>query len=1112
MKTTLSISHASFSNKTEAKQPESVASTLDAPPPKTVALPPRKAEKARPAWASKGLLRDDTTLRTSAEDARGSEIGSYQELRDDNVCRPGLGIGPERGEFLRSAYRYLAHRWVNDRSAAMDQIGTELYADMRRAELRAIGGAGYLAQQYGLLTAKDFTPEQNQTGLRITNEHSPEYQRSNFNEEFTLQCQKIYLPRRTEGHPLDQVQFVNSLHAVDRLKERMRAPDSIIGAKYLRHTLVAVEFKTLDDSLHAEKALKLLGLRPSLYEVMKKAHPAPGLFTTPDPKFHNDTALSDLMLAGEKVAAALASLPDKHAMQATGRCAASLLMGLGKALEPKLAASQFKHDPLVANALNALANTVKTLPTMVGDSPRFFAGYAAMLEEMHLLLAATKPYSEDDFKTAAKTMLETRAGKSLDELHIATPKTYLFSSGMDAISMGVRTAKALNRTMRVMELATQRKLPDYFETLDLRTVGNPMDRKDVRMAPLNLSMPEKEGDFDTQNNWDSQKLVQEAKVWLAKRRTRAGQPAVLVLDTTVEKHGPNGTSDLAGVLAGLKEEINNGALKIFLCKSYQKYTAMGSAKIMAGAVTLIAKDDDKTQAAAEQLQEAEDDLGWMQNDESQLLTHFITHAHGSELEMIGNAARNAAFVSEVCFSGHPNAGHRFLLNREEGLPIIATTGGFQTVNVKGKSNAPDTLALQLLMPQLSTRGSFAFLPTSVLVLLSSEINRMRITVGQETREELVEKFYGFGWLNHTRPEVITPAKMLEQAQAVCDKVDVFALAEASLRVLKRHTRPEDETSAMTLRECETLFKELTDARTKAGDAQQATRIEKEFREKLKSGLEACAKHAQNTSLLSEQLEIIGSAFAPHLPDAVRMRTDVDTMHAAMMRPRDAAADAPIDDQQRPFASNMVASLLKIAGIAFDPQNIADEDRADLETFYRAALNAGLPGVSPSARSQIVRDWSRLPVQALAKAVDEQARQDAVDELLRHIHLAPYREDKAKILASISDPVFAALTQPQQRKLIDSLFAPLDAYSRIGFIKNLSDKGAMNKAGACFDKFDADLKSVMQEGQEMIRPEHLSGASLAGDIPAPMSADEAAHIRQQLLQMMQSLAGTLPEAT
>jgi len=63
----------------------------------------------------------------------------------------------------------------------------------------------------------------------------------------------------------------------------------------------------------------------------------------------------------------------------------------------------------------------------------------------------------------------------------------------------------------------------------------------------------------------------------------------------------------------------------------------------------------------------------------------------------------------------------------------------------------------------------------------------RITAGQETREEFIEKIYGIGWLNDGNVETLTPAAALSQAnriaaqatQVIYDTVDVSAWAEAA---------------------------------------------------------------------------------------------------------------------------------------------------------------------------------------------------------------------------------------------------------------------------------------------------------------------------------------------
>ena len=1108
MKIKTQISHAAINQKIDPNKPEFAGNTVDTPTTSAAGSVPIKTGNSRPAWAVKATSHDDLALGTANKKNHAQDIEPHQGHLDD---------------FLRSAYRHLAHRWTNDRSAAMDQVGSALYSDMRRAELQAIEGAGYLAQQYGLYIAKELNPLEDQAGLRIVNENSAVYHRSYRSEEFIAQCLNIY-QALGHSHPPDLVRFVNSMSAAHRLQEKPGRNDSastaenspVADVKRLAHGVVAIEFKTSDDAQRGEEILMFLGSRPSAHEVVKRAHPVPLLATTPDYQLDNAKTLSSLFhTEGQDSVAALTGLPEGHALQDSARCAASLLAGLEKALAPQAATPAFKHDPLIANVLNTLSNAANALPTMIGDSPRFFAGYAAMQEELHLLLAAAKPYGKDDFKTAACTMLKARAGNTLKELHIADPETYLFSSGMDAMSTGLDIARTLTGTTRVMTLSTQDKQPDYFEALSLRSPGIPGDREDVRMTPLNPSLPAKESIADNINNWDAHKLVQKAKEWLATGTASADRPAVLVLDTTVEKRGEGGTSDLAVVLTGLKDAINNGLLKILLCKSHQKYSVAGSGKIMAGAITIIARDDAKTQAAAMQLRKAEEDLDWMQNDESQLLTHFLTHAHASELEMIGRAAENAAFIDEFCLGMRPDVMHPFWTRREEGLPFVVPTTAFRQVGVKTKNGIELRTGYQLLSPQVAKRGSFAFLPTSLLPVMRPSDAIMRIAVGQETREELVEKFYGFGWLNNRNPEtIVTPADALSQAnriasnaaQAVYDTVDVSAWAGTALRVLRERAKPGDAMHADVLRECETLFDKIADERTAGNDVQQKMQMKEELRQKLKTGL--ARSDAFAGSILSDQLKIIGSAFAPRLPDAVRAETDVNTMRAAMKRVPDGFGgsgdtDLSIDDQQVLFAPNMIASLLRLLGIALGPQHVADSDRAELETFYQAALTAGLPGVSPSTRSSIVLDWSRLQVQTLVCAEDKQAQRTAVDELLRHVHLAPYREDKAKILACIPDSTFKALDRPVQRKLIDTLFAPLDVYSRIEFLKKLSETGNPEKASACLARFDADLTDSMTGKRKMLHPDRLSGKSrIAADRPLPITEEEEVHIREKLRTVLQ----------
>jgi hypothetical protein len=970
--------------------------------------------------------------------------------------------------FLRSAHRYLTQRWVNDRAAAADHVGTALYSGLRRTELQAIEGAGYIAEQYGLSINRILTPLEGQIGLRISHEHSASYRRAYYLEGLFAHCMKIY-HAADHGHSPEKIQFANCLGVANKLRNILfqggidataaEESESIVDIKHLTHGVVAIEFKNIDDVDRGGKLLEILGGLPSLHELMKRAHPVPRLHTTPDPRMDNTVTLAGLLRAdGQGPVAVLAGLPEDHAMQPAAACAAALLMGLGKALEHQAAAPEFRHDPLIANALHALANVAHALPTLTGDSPRFFAGYAAMLEELNILLAAAKPYGKADFKAAALAMLKARAGKVLAQLHIAPAETYLCSSGMGALLCGgLDAARALTGSAQFRGLTDQVNQPLYFEVFKLlRYDGKAMAGQEVFMASLNASLPGRESVSDETNNWDAQKLVRRMQEWFATHEVHTDRPAVLILDTTIETPGPGGTSDLAAVLAGLKGPVNNGLLKILLCKSYQKYT-MGSGKIMAGAITMIARHDARTEEAAKQLRAAEEDLDWMQNDESQLLTHFLTHAHASELAILGNAAKNAAFIDQMCLRARPDAASRSRTRREDATPLIVTD--FRAVEVQA-ANGADVRAvpiIDLVTPQFMERYGFGFLSTIGFAL---DETQWRITAGQETQAELTEQFYSLGWLNEAHAGTLTAATVLSQAgriaaeaaQAIYDAVDVCAWAEAALRVLRGRLKQQGaHKHAATFSECEALLDEIGAGNATGAGGQEMMPLKAGLRDKLKTAL--MTWEGPTESRLADPLRIIGACLAPRLPDTIRAGTDVAVMRAAIERAsghlrKSDAAGPPIDSLGVSLAPNKVASLLKLLGAAFGPQNVSDADRPALEAAYQGALAAGLPQVSASTRSHIVLDWSRLQVQKLDRAVGKEAQRTAVEGLLKHVHLVPYREDKARILASIPERTFAALDPSLQRTLVAALSGPLDAYSRGEFIKMLSESGHPAKANAC----------------------------------------------------------------
>lgn len=1062
-------------------------------------------------------------------------------------CTGLRAVPAPRGKLADSMDRYAATRWPHERSAALSQIGSENYTQLRRKQLSAIPGAGYLARQYGLGTIKPQVPFglgylPPKPGLKTGHAETPSYHRFFAGEEFHTQCMNIY---QHQGHqqPETHVLFVNSESSAKRILSKLKHDEKKAGAssgsmvgrwkaatglggksrpkvRPLHPGLVAIEFKDTT-SLKAAAALTLMGGRPSIYEVGKLdhqiRHPAPAAAAAgarktlsqlfKEDKVDNQKNLIDCFQAeGRPLASTLRGLPEGHALRGAADCAASVLDGLEQALAAKLGTPQFKHDELVANALGALRAVADAMPALAEDSARFMPAYAAMMDEVHLLLAAVRPYGESDFKRAAATMLKARAGAALDQLNIAQPDTYLLSSGMEAVSAGIEVARKLTGTKRTQPLARQAALPDYYETLGLKSEGKTwLDKDRVRIAPLNPSRVFKEADGDGVNNWDSDKLASETIAWLSEGKIDARGPAVLVLDATLETQRPDGKSDLENVLGKLAPHINDGSLKIVLCKSLQKYTALGSAKVMAGAVTVIGADDARTRAASARLKTAEQDLAWMGNDDSQLLTHFMTHAHAHELALIGESARNAAFVDEFCFGAVRDVG-ALKVQREDHLPFIMVQQGM------------DHPGKRLMARLVDHRASFGLM-ASTMTEVGDHERPLRITVGRETRAELVEKMYGFGWLNRTGLREFTPAEATaeigliaaEAIPAALRETDVMAWAPAALRVLRGRaesgTADDGEALAAAAGKCAALHDQLAGMPASAAGA-EADRL----KASLRSGLVEALYRSEPTAptLLTDQLKLLGAAFAPRLAPETAHEDDVGALRAAIRRGPDVAPHSPPagDLQRARYASNAIASMLEMTGMAFAHAEIEPGELADLEALYRAVLAGGLPGVSPAARANLVSDWAVIQADKLelqgGGVADRPTQRAVVDELTRHAHLVSYPEAKAKMLAMYADKAFARLEAPERARLVEALFVPLDAASRLALIAKFgtddyAHQAAPEKARACIARFAEDLNRSGSVAPSLFSPDTLSSAaSPAGPAPRPLTTEDSDHIRGQLL--------------
>ena len=106
-----------------------------------------------------------------------------------------------------------------------------------------------------------------------------------------------------------------------------------------------------------------------------------------------------------------------------------------------------------------LYGLVATASTMAEDLPRFFSLYQAIVDEIFIILAVARPYGEPEFKAAALDALKARIGGGFDSLKIAPPESYLVSSGMEAIVVGLEAGRMLAGADGIEFLSTNDRPP-----------------------------------------------------------------------------------------------------------------------------------------------------------------------------------------------------------------------------------------------------------------------------------------------------------------------------------------------------------------------------------------------------------------------------------------------------------------------------------------------------------------------------------------------------------------------------------------------------------------------------------------------------------------------------
>ncbi|MFC7383976.1 hypothetical protein [Sphaerisporangium rhizosphaerae] len=597
------------------------------------------------------------------------------------------------------------------------------YSEERRTELASTvrdTTQEHIVEQIGFRAAR--TQRAGEGGLSTQNELAATYWRTNFLD--TLQKFLVKLKTTTMPGPDDIL--VNSPRVLKKLAMMVDPKvlagltiTPLVGTTGISVLSGTAQFASLD--IDWKSILQELGATPSayqLYELMDRGNEKP----TTD--FTVDTRADFVALITDSPFCRLQEIASRKSEPLAPVCAMveHLVLGLADELGPQI------FDTLTANALRSLGRLLDIVVAHQHNPSTAMRAVDLMMDEIGILVAAAGNYTWTDYReTMLQVMLERApsiaplAGKRIEL------DSHLMTSGMEALGTALWIALS---SRHHDEVSRSTEKIDYYETGELlarlRKGETTTPHPQVLVATLNPSTP-----FDPPSPDELVATVRKSLL----THTKGAAPYALILDTTIQltPSSTGGRSQLDVVLGGLKEDIADGRLEVFLCKSFQKYASFGTGKVAAGDLTMLSMKGNLASAFARAEALLQDlDLDLTGNDEAQLVIHMLRHGHRDELALVHHAAGNAKFVDEFCWPIDPK-NRKLGSSYVEGIPLLlrgAPTGRVDKLF--------ETLAM------IDRRDSFSFLRTSYVGGIPGPY--ARINTGHESRESMVEYFYAFGHL------------------------------------------------------------------------------------------------------------------------------------------------------------------------------------------------------------------------------------------------------------------------------------------------------------------------------------------------------------------------------
>ncbi|TDO95771.1 hypothetical protein [Marinomonas balearica] len=897
-------------------------------------------------------------------------------LRKNQLKKRLVDLTQSDNALNQSAQRHLRF----DRTVNFEGASGALYSQIRKTDLAQFKGAVEIVAQYGLtFAAPDRPTKDHLKQLTMANDLESDYLRDRPSFDYQDACDAVY--KSAVGQRRKPVLFVNSRHAAGQILEHFRGTKDIAGTpeqhiekhlKPLKNSMYALEFQHQASVGAARKLVDVYGARPSAFSVTSTDQTQN---FTPNPNINNQKLLESFQSVSHNISDRLRAIPDDIGPAKLAHAAADLVDQLIDVFDAKETMDAHNQNPILANSLSTMKNIADSLPELCHDSRKFNTAYQALIEELQVSLSTTKPYNSEDFHQVSKQLLTSDCLPST----VPTPPVHLVSSGMGALALGFEIAEQLTGKANIEELSSKKHgtSPVYYEVDQLRYHRMvESDNADTVYATLNHSTPRKNGD----SPWGIDALSSSLSQKLAQRdlKDTSNQPLYCILDATLEKRG-----DIDTLCQRFGDEVAQNKLKIIVCKSYQKYANLGSAKVMAGGIGMISANDSDNKLVNQYLNDIEKDLNLIDNNDAQLLVHMLG-CREHEFNLLDRAVENSAFSANNLFSGQNE--HQAFDYNEAHLPFGALIQESQPHSLSlhleaGSKNIPLSRSSHFSDLYTPSRDSFGFNQTTRTMTPIDNQVATRLSFGQESQSELVEQLYA--------PSLLMKK---DRQQWSCDQA-------------------------------QTLIHSI------ANDAIKSVRIPSHVKPALWQKLHVAA-----------QLE------KPKVGDSERLNSSLDSQHLK-----------PLLNGARGYTLNKITSVMNHLGELImhstkPEQWTIGKDRPIVDELLSGLIQSGLPGVSSSGRSGVLALQAHMSM-ADMKSTSKNQQLRGLQSLTSAIQRLPGWSGIPQQLLTIPDGVFQQAALPQKEATLSVMFSTLDNTTQLDLMQRLIDKGDLNKATACLERFE-----------------------------------------------------------